>query len=185
MASNMLNALRILGKIPKTSSDEQAIARAVRQWYEGRRSDTYRNMAERVRVAIESVWCGKCPEDPAGATTNFVVDVVSAIDKSNASEYLKDQLGRRLVMDRMTERIQPSSLSKRIRRERADRTKTQQADFAYFDKQLGILAVDIQVTANPSISLYSGRVLVHEASTPRPYSGICLPFGSSCQLIPG
>eukprot|EP00171_Calliarthron_tuberculosum_P023495 IDg23495t1 len=87
----LLSSLCILGQIEGSKTSKDATDSAVKAWFEKRLRSAPRDLAERVRSAVDSVKYKQCREDPSGAALTFVLDIVQALDRNNAAEVVSDK----------------------------------------------------------------------------------------------
>jgi len=87
--ASLLHSLCILGQIDSATQLSEATDVNVKKWFEDRLQTSPEDLTERVRSALDSVQYSVDRKDPSGAALAFVVNVVTALDKSNASEVVK------------------------------------------------------------------------------------------------
>ena len=87
----MLNSLCILGKISGASNSSDATDEAVKAWFQERLSFAPHDLAERTRAALARVTYKTCKDDSQGAVLTFVLDIVNALDRNNASDVIRDE----------------------------------------------------------------------------------------------
>lgn len=74
---------------------EEATDEIVEQWFNKRLNSAPKDISERFRSAIDSVSYLNCKDDPSGVTREFLLKIITALDKNNASEVVKDSENRR------------------------------------------------------------------------------------------
>ena len=139
----LLSSLCTLGKIEGASKPEDASDEMVERWFHGRISSTPRDLSERVRAAIGSVTYKQCPEDPSGAALTFVVNIVKALEKHNASSVTADKELCKGLIIRMTEKLEPPELYERIKIAQECWTTEQKSSLTFFEQRIASTAGDV------------------------------------------
>lgn len=139
----LLQSLCILGQIEGATTLEEATDASVKKWLDERLASAPQDIAERVRSAVNSVQYCQCKEDPAGACLKFVLDVVAALDRNNASEVIKDKEMCKSLISKLIEKLEPPELRERIRDARECWTSDQKSDLGVFQSRASTVAVDV------------------------------------------
>lgn len=139
----LLQSLCILRKIDGATTLEEATDEKVKKWFDERLASAPRDLSERVRSAVNSVEYEQCKKDPAGAGLRFILTVVGALDKNNASEVVNDKEMRKSLITRLIPKLEPPELRERIRDNKECWTSEQKADLSYFQTRVSEVAVDV------------------------------------------
>ena len=112
---SILSSLCILGKISGASVPNEATENAVQEWFEDRLKSAPRDLAERMRSALATVTYKICRADPEGAALTFVLDVISALDRHNAAEVVKNGEICKNLIERLVKKLEPPELRERVK----------------------------------------------------------------------
>lgn len=141
--ATLLNTLCIIGKIEDAETMEEATDDAVEKWFKKHLSLAPEDMTERVRAALDSVRYQVNPQDPSGSAADFVVDIVSALDRNNASEIVKDKDSCKGLISRMINKLEPAELKTRMKEARQIWSGAQKSDIIFFEECLCKNAVQV------------------------------------------
>ena len=141
-----LHALCVMGEIQNAEKVEDATVEAVKTWFDVASNLAPRDLSERIESALHSVNYAANPEDPAGGISNFVINVITALDQNNASEILQDQDLSKHFMDRIIKKIKDPILQERIKMRRRGWNKTQLSDIKFFKNEAASIAIDLALT---------------------------------------
>lgn len=122
---------------------EEATDDSVKKWFEERLASAPRDLSERVRSAVESVKFEQCRKDPYGAGLRYVLNVVGALDKNNASEVVNDKEMCKSLNNKLIVKLEPPELRERIRDNKECWTSEQKADLSFFQTRVTEVAVDV------------------------------------------
>ena len=139
----LLNSLCILGEIENASNLEEATDAAVRNWFDARLSSAPVDMTERIRSALESVVYKTDRKDPAGGVLSFIINVVSALDKNNASEIIQDKETCKSLIQKLVTKLEPAELRERVKDAKDCWTVEQKSNLNFFKERVSSLAVDV------------------------------------------
>ena len=139
----LLNTLCIIGKIEDAESMEEVTDASVKKWFDEHLSLAPEDITERVRSAIDSVAYEVNKKDPSGAALDFVVNIVSALDRNNASEIVKDKESCKGLITRIINKIEPPELKERMKEAKEYRTSEEKSDISYFQQCLSTNAVQV------------------------------------------
>ena len=139
----LLNTLCIIGKIEDAETMEDATDDAVEKWFRKHLSLAPEDLTERVRAALDSVQYFANPQDPGGSATDFIVDIVSALDRNNASEIVKDKESCKGLISRMINKLEPAELKERMREAKEIWSSAQKSDINFFEECLRKNAVQV------------------------------------------
>lgn len=139
----LLHSLCILGVIEDASTMEEASDGNVQKWFDSRLSESTRDAAERVRTAVDSVPFRQCREDPGGAVMEYVVNVITALDKANASDAVSDGEKTKNIIHKMIAKLQPPELRVRMSDEKAYWSSAEKSSVQHFMQRASTLAVDV------------------------------------------
>lgn len=139
----MLHSLCIIGQVPGATSVEQATDENVKAWFENRLRCAPRDLAERVRSAVHSIKYEQCKEDPSGAALSFVLDVVKALDRNNASEVITDKERCKSLVQKLVNKLEPPELRERIKDARECWTNEEKSSLSFFQERVAAVAVDV------------------------------------------
>lgn len=131
-----------MGRIEGANSPVQATDDNVRARFQARLGSNPKDISERVRSTIASVSFVKCSDDPQGNVSDFVVDIVTELDKNNASSIINEPKACENLIKNLIEKLEPSELQMRIKNEQLFWTGAQRCDIAYFEERAGALAVE-------------------------------------------
>lgn len=137
-----LHSLCIIGRINGATSSEEASDENVKAWFDTMLNKTPKDLSERVRSAISSVSFQSSDEDPQGNVTDFILSVVTALDKNNASSVLGEPKACEILLNQLNNKLRPQELKMRVQNERAFWTSSQRASISYFEERASILAVE-------------------------------------------
>ena len=87
---SFLNSLCLIGKIEGADSPEQATDEAVTSWFQKCLGSNPKDISERVRSALAVVEFTKCNDDPQGNVADFVLNIISTLDRNNVSSIIKE-----------------------------------------------------------------------------------------------
>lgn len=87
----LLQSLCLLGQIEGASNATAATNDNVKKLFDARLVAAPEDLTERVRAALDSVQYEVNKQDPSGAALSFIVKVVTALDKNNASEVIDEK----------------------------------------------------------------------------------------------
>ena len=141
-----LHALCVTGEIRNADKVEDATAEDVKTWFDTASSLAPKDLSERIDSALQSVSYTSNSEDPAGGVSNFVINVITALDRNNASEVLQDKDLARHFIDRMVKKMQDHILQERIKMRRRGWTKMQLSDIKFFKDEASTIAVELALT---------------------------------------
>lgn len=98
---------------------EDATDSSVKAWFDARLRAAPKDMAERVRSAVDTVTYKQCTEDPLGDPLEFLINVITSLDKNNASEIVQDSEKFKCLIRRLIAKLEPAELKVRVSDERA------------------------------------------------------------------
>lgn len=142
MEPTLLHSLCILGQIDNATELSQATDAAVKKWFEDRLATNPEDLTERVRSALDSVKYKVDNTDPSGAALTFIIDVVTALDKNNASEVIKDKDPCKSLISKLVSKLEPAELRERIWDARGCWTGVQRSDLSLFQSRVSV-AVEV------------------------------------------
>lgn len=93
--------------------------------------------------------------------TDFVLQVVTALDKNNASEIIKEPKACENLISQLIDKLQPAELKMRIKNEQNYWTSQQRSNLSHFEERASSLAVD---THNGQVA----RAMCHTESSKSP-----------------
>ena len=141
-----LHALCIMGEISGAESVDEATDDDVQAWFDKASTVSPKDLSERIDAALDSVSYAENREDPAGGVTNFIVKVITALDRNNASDVLKDKDLAKHFVDRLVKKFKNKVLQERIKMRRRGWNKSQLADIKFFKNEVGALAIELALT---------------------------------------
>ena len=141
--ATLQTTLCIIGKKDNASTMEEANDGTVQKWVEEQLSLAPEDLTERVRSAIDSVCCQVNKQGPSGSALYFVVNIVSALDRNNASEIIKDKEACKGLIVRMINKLKPPELRERMKKAREYWKSDNKADISYFEQTLSSNAVQV------------------------------------------
>lgn len=139
----LLSSLCILGQIQGAKSVEEAQESAVEEWFTTRIRSKPRDLAERVRSAIDTVTYTQCKEDPAGAALTFVLDIVKSLEVNNASEVIQDKDRTKGLIVKLVNKLEPPELKERIKDALECWSNEEKASLSFFQERIATTAVDV------------------------------------------
>ena len=157
---SFLNSLCIMGRIEGANSSDEATDSAVKKWYEKVLGTNAKDLSERVRSAVKSVGFNKCEKDPQGNVTDFVLNIIAALDRNNASEVIQECKACENLIKDIIAKLQPPELRMRLLNEQLYWPSEQRGSISYFEERAGTLAVE---TFNGECA----RQLVNDTKTPK------------------
>lgn len=86
--ANTLHTLCILGEIEGATSVDEATIDAVQKWFDTASTLSTNDLSERVDATVKGLVYTSNKEDPSGGVYNFIIDVIRALDRNNASDDL-------------------------------------------------------------------------------------------------
>lgn len=143
MEPELLNSLCIIGVIDEATTLEDATDENVKKWFDERLEDAPEDIVERVRSALSTVHYRTDKNDPSGAALAFIVNVVSALDRYNASEIVGDREACKGLIQKMIEKLEPVELRERIRESRECWSAENKSNIAYFQSKVRAIAVEV------------------------------------------
>jgi len=155
--ASLLHSLCILGQIDSATQLSEATDVNVKKWFEDRLQTSPEDLTERVRSALDSVQYSVDRKDPSGAALAFVVNVVTALDKNNASEVVKDTDTCKSLIAKMIEKLEPPELRQRIVQSRDYWNSEQRASLQYFQSRVSAAAVEVLSRRNCSWTFTEGQ----------------------------
>ena len=148
-----------MGEIQDADKIEDATLEAVKAWFDTASGVALKDLSERIDSALQSVTYKANTEDPSGVVTNFLVNVMTALDQNNASEVLNDADLAKHFIDRMVNKTKDPIIQERIKMRRRGWIKNQLSNIKLFKNEAAALAVDISLTeaARQRVKPRSGR----------------------------
>ena len=131
----LLKSLCLLGKFSPASSIDQVGDEQVESWFANRLRSKPRELSEKVRTALDSVTYEQCAEDPAGAALTFVINIIKALDKHNASEVVSDDERRKGLISKLIHKLEPHELRIRIRDAHECWSKEEKCNLSFFSRK--------------------------------------------------
>ena len=142
LAPSFLSSLCLMGRIEGANSPSQAFDETVKDWFDQRLGANPKDISERVRSALSSVEFTKCSQDPQGNVTDFVINIVAALDKNNASSIITEQKACDNLVKQLIDKLDPPELCMRLKNEHAYWNGEERASISYFEERAGALAVE-------------------------------------------
>ena len=103
------------GQIEGATNATEATDEKVRSWFDARLVTAPEELTDRVRSALESVKYQVNKQDPSGAALRFIVKIVTALDRNNASEVIDDMVTAKSLNWKLVQKLEPPELRERIR----------------------------------------------------------------------
>lgn len=139
----LLQSLCIIGEIIGATTVEEATDENVKEWFDARLTAAPKDISERVRSAIDSVTYKQCKQDPSGAAMEFVLNIITALDKNNASEVVQESEKSKSLINRLIHKLEPAELVVRLNDERAYWSSSDKSNLQFFMKRISALAVEV------------------------------------------
>eukprot|EP00171_Calliarthron_tuberculosum_P023074 IDg23074t1 len=139
----LLTSLCIVGQIENASKPEEATDESVEKWFKNRLRTAPRDLAERVRSSVDSVAYKVSKEDPQGAALTFVLDVVKALERNNASDVFKDKERCKGLINKLVFKLEPAELKESIKDARECWSSDEKSSISFFQERVSALAIDV------------------------------------------
>jgi len=94
-------------------------------------------------IAVSSVNYAVCEKDPGGAAMEFVVQIVTALDKNSVSSVVKDLEKCKSLIGQLCDKLEPQELRFRMNEERTFWASEEKGDLSHFMKRTSALATEI------------------------------------------
>ena len=141
-----LHALCVMEEIPNADNAEDLTAETVKTWFDIASNLAPNDLSERIDSTLHSVSYIANPEDPAGGKSNFVINMITALDQNNPSEVFNDQDLPIPFIDRMVKKMKDPLLQERIKMRRRGWSKTQLLNIKFFKNEAAAIAIDLALT---------------------------------------
>lgn len=90
------------------------MGQSIMKWFDGRFSSALRDMTERVRTAVECAKFQQCQRDPSEAVLRFILHIVAALGRKNASSVVENTDFNKLLVEKLVTLLEPPELRERI-----------------------------------------------------------------------
>lgn len=106
----VLQSLGIPGQGDGASTLDEDTDQCVKKWFDERLSSAPRNMAERVPTAVKCAKSQQFWREPLRAVLRFLLDIVAAFDRNNASSVVKDTEMCKSLVKKAVSKLEPPEL---------------------------------------------------------------------------
>lgn len=143
MAPSLLQSLCMIGRVENADRPEDATDENVKKWFEGKLESKPIDLNERVEVSVSSVQFKQCKTDPSGAVERFISDLITALDRNNASSILSDEEQCKCFLKLVVEKLEPAELRQRIKNMRSMWTAAERSSLRHFTDKSSFIAEQV------------------------------------------
>ena len=139
----LLQSLCLLGQIESATNATEATDEKVKSCFDARLVSAPAYLTERARCALEFVKYQVNKQYPSGEALRFIVKIVTALDRNNASEAIDDKDTAKSLIWNLVQKLEPPELRERIPAARDCWTGEQKSSLSFFQSRAGAVALEV------------------------------------------